>query len=239
MPEGRPATARIDSDPDGPAIGPAIRRAALAVAVARYVIPLLALPLIPVLLPDRTALLILLRPTRELLLVAGAQLRVTGEPELWLLFAAFVPLMMVAVWAFFVVGRAYRGPLRDGDGPRWLHRVMPADQLEQAQRVLARRGPTIAVLGRVAGFPPTLLAAAAGVSDVAARRYLAADSVGAVLAFAIAVGAGYTLGQAYERGGVWLTAGGLALILILVVLLSRWVRREATRGEGLPPAVEG
>jgi membrane protein DedA with SNARE-associated domain len=74
-----------------------------------------------------------------------------------------------------------------------------------------------------------VLAAAAGVSDIRPRRYLAADVVGALVTFAITVTAGYSLGRAYERGGVWLTAGGVVVIVGLVVLLSRWLRAEAHR----------
>jgi membrane protein DedA with SNARE-associated domain len=205
------------------------RRFVVAVAVLRYVIPLLAIPLIPVLITDRVPLLVLLRPQKEFLLLGGAQLRLSGEPSVLVLFAAYVPLMVVAVWAFFAVGRAYGPALRVGRGPRWLQRALPPDQLEVAQRVLARRGPLIAVLGRIAALPPTVLAAAAGVSDVSARRYLVADAIGAVAGFAITVTVGYGLGRAYEQGGVWLTVGGVALFLGLVVLLTRWLRAEGER----------
>jgi len=195
--------------------------------VLRYAIPLAAIPLIPVLIVDRVALLVLLRPQKEFLLLGGGQLRVLGTPSVGLLFAAYVPLMIVAVWAFFAVGRAYGPALRAGEGPAWLQRAIPTRQLVVAQRVLAKHGPVIAVLGRVAALPPTVLAAAAGVSDVDARRYLVADLLGALLGFAVAVGAGYTLGRAYERGGVWLTVAGLAVFVAMIVLLTAWIRREA------------
>lgn len=204
-----------------------LRRVAVVVAVLRYAIPLAAIPLIPVLIVDRVALLVLLRPQKEFLLLGGGQLRVLGTPSVGLLFAAYVPLMIVAVWAFFAVGRAYGPALRAGEGPGWLQRAIPPRQLVVAQRVLAKHGPVIAVLGRVAALPPTVLAAAAGVSDVDARRYLAADLLGALLGFAVAVGAGYTLGRAYERGGVWLTVAGLAVFVAMIVLLTAWIRREA------------
>lgn len=215
-------------------IAPWLRRSALVVAILRYAVPLAAIPLIPFLLRERIVLLVALRPTKEFLLLGGGQARVVGEPPVAALFAAYLPLMVVAVWAFFIVGRAYRTTLRDGEGPRWLHRAVPPAQFEIAQRVLARRGPTIAVLGRIAALPPTVMAAAAGASDVSARRYLAADVVGALVAFALAVGAGYGLGQAYERGGVWLTAAGVALLVALLLLLTRWLRAEANRPEAKP-----
>jgi membrane protein DedA with SNARE-associated domain len=92
--------------------------------------------------------------------------------------------------------------------------------------VLARRGPTIAVLGRIAALPPTIMAAAAGASDVDARRYLAADLFGALASFSLMLGAGWLLGDAYDEYGVWITVAGVIVLLGLIVLLTRWIRRE-------------
>jgi membrane protein DedA with SNARE-associated domain len=223
----------------GSTISPGLRRLALAVVVGRYVIVLGVLPAIPFLIAqERIALLVLVRPTKEWLLLAGAFVRVQGEPAIWLLFAAFVPLMLVVVWFFFLAGRAYQDLLRDGTGPRWLRRLLPPAKLELAQRVLVRRGPMIAVLGRLAAMPPTLMAAAAGISDISPRRYLAADLVGAVTSFGAVVAAGYGLGETYERGGPWLTALGVGLFVTLIVLMTRWIRREAERSPA-PTGVAG
>lgn len=231
-----PATAEA-----GRAVPAWLRRLSLGVVIGRYVIVLGVIPAIPLLLVrERIALLVLLRPTKEWLLVGGAFLRVQGEPSVWLLFAAFAPLMLVVVWFFFVAGRAYQGVLRTQTGPRWLHRAIPPARLELAQRMLVRRGPLIAVLGRLAAMPPTLLAAAAGVSGISPRRYLGADLAGAVVSFAAVVTAGYGLGEAYERGGPWLTAVGVGLFVTLVVLITRWVRREAARAPApTPPPADG
>jgi membrane protein DedA with SNARE-associated domain len=212
------------------------RRVGLAIVVARFGIPLAAIPLIPFLLVNDIALLVLLRPQKEFLLVGGGQSRYLGEPAIVALLLAYLPLGVLAVSAFFLVGRAYRRALADGDGPAWLHRAIPPKQLDMARKVLARRGPVIAVLGRIAALPPTVLGAAAGLSDVSPRRYLLADAVGAILAFGITVGAGYALGRAYEDGGVWLTAAGVALFVVMIVLLTRWIQREAERED--PPAVD-
>jgi membrane protein DedA with SNARE-associated domain len=219
----------VATEPPAETVSTVWRRVVVSIAVLRYVIPLVAIPLIPFLIVDQVPLLVLLRPQKEFLLLGGGQLRVRGEPSVALLFAAYVPLMIAAVWAFFAVGRAYGPAMRAGTGPRWLHRALPPDQLEIARSVLAAHGPAIAVLGRIAVLPPTVVAAAAGISDVSARRYLVADATGAVAGFAITVGVGYALGRAYETGGVWLTAAGVALFLGLVLLLTRWIRAEAHR----------
>lgn len=208
-----------------------LRRLALGVVVGRYVIVLGVLPAIPLLLAQsRIGLLVLLRPTKEWLLVGGAFNRVEGAPSVVLLLAAYAPLMIVVVWFFFIAGRGYQGLLRAGSGPRWLRRALPPAKLELAQRMLLRRGPWIAVLGRLTAVPPTLMAAAAGVSDISPRRYLAADLTGALLAFATVVSVGYGLGEAYERGGIWVTAVAVALFALLILLMTRWIRGEARRG---------
>ena len=209
-----------------------LQRVAIGVAIARYAIPLAVIPAIPFLIArGELALLVLLRPQKEFLLLAAAQLARTGAPSVALLFAAYVPLMIVAVWAFFVVGRMFRPALDDGEAPRWLTRLLPPQQLDVARRVLARRGPLIAVMGRMAALPPTIMAAAAGASDVDGRRYLAADLVGALGSFALMVGAGLVLGEAYDEYGIWITVAGLMVLVALIALITRWVRNEAARAE--------
>ena len=205
------------------------RRALLALSGLRYAIPVLALPLVPVLTPDDVGLLTLLRPGKEILLLAGGLTRTRDTPGVLITFLAYLPLMVGGVWAFFGLGRAYADDLRRGDGPAWLTRAVPPDKLEVAQRVLTRRGPVVALVGRVATLPPTVVAAAAGVSDVHTGRFLLADFVGAVLSFALLFGVGLALGAAYEQGGPWLTGVGLALVVIVVMLVSRWLQAEAER----------
>ena len=216
---------------------PWLIRLALGLAIVRYVVPLAAVPLIPLLVRDRLPLLLVLRPTKEFMLLGGGLSRIDGVPSIVLLFALYAPLMLLTIWPFFVVGRAYRSTLLAGEGPGWLHRALPQRQLELARGVLVRRGPSIAILGRVAAIAPTMLAAAAGVSDVGARRYLVADVIGGVVAFVITVGAGFALGHAYEEAGIWLTAAGAVVFAALVVLLARWIRHEAlVVGERRSPA---
>lgn len=207
----------------------ALRRWVLVVAILRYAIPIAAIPLAPVLIPDRVGLLVLLRPSKEVLLLGGGLHRTQGDPALATMLVAYAPLMVAAVWVFFWLGRLYRDDLVAGRGPAWLSRMIPDETFAVARRVLDRRGPAIAVLGRLATLPPTALAAAAGTSDVDTRRYLVADTVGALASFALLVGVGAALGRAYERGGPWLTAAGLALLVGLLALLTRWVRREGER----------
>lgn len=225
---------RVHAAPTG--VADRWRRLSLAIVVLRFAVPIAAIPAIPFLLLNDIALLVLVRPQKEFLLVGGGQSRYLGEPELFTLVLAFLPLGLLVVPAFFVAGRAYQGALRSGDGPAWLHRAIRPKQLELAQRVIARRGPAIAVLGRLAAIPPTVLAAAAGVSDVSWRRYLAADAAGAFLAVSTTLGAGYALGRTYQEGGVWLTVIGVTLFAAVIGLLTVWIRREADRDDPAPAA---
>ncbi|MFU8841836.1 MAG: DedA family protein [Nitriliruptoraceae bacterium] len=202
-------------------------RVLIGVAALRFVVPLAAVPLVAVLIPEHVVWMLLLRPTKEFQLIGGAQYQLTGAPHPLLLLAAFVPLMVLAVWAYFAVGRMERKALAAGTAPRWLQRALPERQLAVAQAVLARRGATIAVLGRLGGLPPTVLAAAAGASTISARRYLAADTAGALLSFAVMVRAGMSVGRAWEEGVSWLTAVTAVLFLTVLALLARWIRAEA------------
>lgn len=213
-------------------------RALVAVAVLRFVVPLAAVPLIPILIPEHVVWMLLLRPTKEFQLIGGAQYQLTGAPHPLLLLAAFVPMMVVAVWAYFAVGRMEREALAAGTAPRWLQRALPERQLEVAQAVLARRGATIAVLGRLGGLPPTVLAAAAGASDISARRYLTADAAGALLSFAVMVRVGMGAGRAWEEGVGWLTAATAVLFVTVLVLLARWIRAEARAYDAAHPTAE-
>ncbi len=87
----------------------------------------------------------------------------------------------------------------------------------------------MAFIGRVALMPPTIVAAAAGVSDVSTRAFLAADLVGAVVSFGTVFGVGLALGEAYERGGPWVTGAGVVLVVVAAMLVSRWLQAEAER----------
>ena len=226
------SSASTPSTPDTPlrVPPPTLRRIAVGVAALRYAIPLAVIPAIPFLIArGELALLVLLRPQKEFLILAAAQLARTGAPSVALLLAAYVPLMIVAVWAFFIVGRVFRPALDAGEAPRWLTRILPAQQLDVGRRVIARRGPLIAVMGRMAALPPTIMAAAAGASDVNGPRYLAADLVGALGSFALMVGAGLALGDAYDEYGIWVTVAGVITLIALIALITSWVRREAER----------
>lgn len=178
--------------------------------------------------------LLLVRPSKDVQLWGGGLSTTTGDVDLLLLFLAWTPLMILMNWSFFFLGRAYGPALARGEGPGWLQRSVSPKNFATARALLARRGPVIAVVGRVAALPPTVLAAAAGTSDIGAWRYQLADTVGAVLSFVVTVGVGLLLGEAYETAGPWLAVGGGALFLGLLWLITRWIQNEVDVEEAMP-----
>ena len=207
------------------------RRALLVLAALRGVLSLAALPLVPALYRDQFVILVLLRPTKEVLLAGGFFLR-QGEVNLLALLLAALPLALFGVWLLYAVGRAYEDEIQDEDGlPRWARRILPRDRIEDLSRILDRKGRGVIVAGRLAAFPSSLLGAAAGASGMKPRRFLAADALGFALSVAEVVGAGYVLGAAHKRAGPWLTGLGVAVLFGLLFVLGRWLRREGKRGD--------
>lgn len=211
------------------------RRFHLGVGIARLVVPIVGFftvvaPLVARISggnADEVHWLMLIRPSKDVVLWGGGLWRTTTEVDLLLLFLAYAPLMIVMNWSFFFIGRAYGPALARGEGPRWLQRSITPKSFALARTLLARRGPTIAVLGRIAALPPTVLAAAAGTSDVNVWRYQTADTIGGVMGFAITIGLGAALGETYEQGGPWLLGIGLAMVGGGIWWMTRWLQREA------------
>lgn len=223
-----PAVRREPDRPRGEAWARRHRRGLLIAGIARYLVPILAIPLAPVLFPDQMVLLTLLRPGKEVLLAVGGLYRTNadGTPDLLLVFLAYLPLMVGAVWAFFWLGRAWQDELEADEGPEWLNRVIPPETFARLRRLLEERGPAFAFIGRVMALPPTIMAAAAGTSEVDTRRYLVADFLGAIASFAVTVYAGWWLGEAYERGGWWFLGLAVAGLFVLVAWGTAWLNRE-------------
>ena len=207
------------------------RHRLLVLAAARGALGLIAIPLVPALYRDHFVLLVLLRPTKEVLLAGGFFVR-RGEVNLLALVLAAIPLALFGVWLLYAVGRAYEDELHAEDGlPSWARRFLPRDRIENLSHILEKKGRGLIVGGRLAAFPSTLLGATAGASGMEPRPFLSADTLGFVLSLAEVVGAGYVLGAAYKRAGPWLTAVGVAVLFGLLLLLGRWLRREGKRPE--------
>jgi membrane protein DedA with SNARE-associated domain len=163
---------------------------------------------------------VLLRPTKEVFLFEGFLVR-QGDVALPVVVLAALPLLLAGVWIFFGLGRAYSSELSEAELPGLAGRVMPKERIEQLQDVLERKGMRVVFVGRLAAFPSSLMAAAAGSSGVSWRAFVVADTAGALASLGMALGLGYALGEAYEDAGPWLTAVGVAALVVLAVVVGR------------------
>lgn len=203
------------------------RTALLALAGVRAVLSIVAIPLAPALYRDHFVVLVLLRPTKEVLLAAGFLVK-QGDVSLGPVLLAAVPLAIVGVWHFYFLGRAYNEEIQTGKGlPRWASRILPTEQIQKLCKVLERKGVKVIALGRIAAFPSSLLGAAAGSSDMAPRPFLVTDFFAGIVSIAEVMVAGYVLGEAYKEAGPWITGVGVAVLLGLLFLVGRWLKRES------------
>jgi membrane protein DedA with SNARE-associated domain len=196
----------------------------LWLAGLRALLAIVAIPLAPVLYEDHFVTLVLLRPTKEVLLAAGFFLR-RGEVNVIELVIATVPIMILGVWQFFALGRGYAKEIRQGDLPGLGGRILPMKRIEAVRKVLKKKGTRLVFLGRLAAFPSALVAAAAGASKMPTRTFLVADGLGGLLSIVEIAGAGMALGEAYEEAGPWLTVGGVAVLVAMMWAFGRYIKR--------------
>lgn len=221
-------TADAAADDAAPAHGRAVRFRTflLWLAAARAVLGVVAIPLAPFLYREHFALLVLLRPTKEVLLAAGFLIR-QGDVNPIVVVLAALPLMLGGVWQFFALGRGFADELRSGDGlPRMAQRLLPPERVKKLCAVLDRKGTRLIFLGRLATFPSSLLGTAAGTAGMKTWKFIPADTLGALVGMAEVLVAGYLLGQAYKSAGPWLTAVGVVALLGMLFVLGRSLTRD-------------
>jgi membrane protein DedA with SNARE-associated domain len=198
----------------------------LWLAAVRAVLGIVAIPLAPFLYREHFAVLVLLRPTKEVLLAGGFLVR-RGDANLPLIVLAALPLLLGGVWQFFFLGRAFAEEIRSGENlPRLAQRLLPPERVKQLCGALDRKGPKLIFLGRLATFPSSLLATAAGTSKLETRRFLTADLAGGLVSIAEVLVAGYLLGEAYKAAGPWLTAVGVVALLAMLFVLGRSLTKD-------------
>jgi membrane protein DedA with SNARE-associated domain len=197
-----------------------VRRVFLGLAAGRAVLAGVALLLAPWLYREHAAVLVLLRPTKEIFLFAGFLVR-EGDVALPVVIVAALPLLLAGVWLFFGLGHAYQDELEDADLPGLAGRILPRERISKLRDALDDRGIRAVFLGRLAAFPSSLMAAAAGSSGVSWKKFVVADTAGALLSLAVLLSVGYALGEAYERAGVWVTVAGVIVLVVLAVVIGR------------------
>lgn len=205
-----------------------LRGSLLAIAAVRIVIGVLAIPLAPFLYKEHFLILVLMRPTKEVLLAAGFLIRLG---KIWWVpvIAAAVPLAILGVWQFYYLGRQYASEIRSGDMPWWARRILPPDKVKVMQGLLKKKGMKLVILGRLAVFPSSVVASAAGSGNVRSKDFLPADLIGGLLSIAEVIGAGFALGYAYKRAGPWITVAGVGVLAVIAFIVARGLRREGKR----------
>ena len=201
-------------------------------AGARLALGIIAIPLVPFLYREHAVALVLLRPTKEVLLLMGFLIR-RGDVSLLPVLVAAVPLAILGVWHFFFLGRAYCDEIKSAELPGIAGKLLPPKVITKFAETVEEQGTKIVFLGRLAAFPSTMVAAAAGVAEVPTRRFLLVDGAGALLSVVEVIGAGYLLGDAYERAGPWLTVLGVAALVLMAVLLGRNLRSKGSASSGM------
>jgi membrane protein DedA with SNARE-associated domain len=204
---------------------PRLRNWFLALAVVRILIGLAALPLAPFLYREHFMVLVLMRPTKEVLL-AGGFLSKLGRVDLVPVLIVALPLTILGVWQFYYLGRQYADQIASGKLPGPARRLLPPDRIKKMQRLLRRKGLRLVFLGRLAAFPSTVVGAAAGSGNMPSRDFLPVDGIAALVSIAEVVGAGYLLGEAYDEAGPWITVAGVAALIAAAVIVARYLRRD-------------
>lgn len=204
---------------------PSRRKVLLGIAVVRAVLGAAAIPLAPFLYEDHFLILVLLRPTKEVFLAGGFLAR-QGDVSLPLLVLAAIPLSIVGVWLFYLLGRAFQKEIKSDKMPGFAARILTPERINKFEKSLDKKGPKLIFLGRLAVLSSATVAAAAGAAKLEPKKFFPWDLAGGLLSIGYTVAAGWFLGEAYEQAGPWLTVGGVVALVVFAVILGRSLQKD-------------
>jgi membrane protein DedA with SNARE-associated domain len=193
--------------------------------LVRWGAEIAAFPLAPFLYKKHFVILVLMRPTKDVLLAAGFLLRL-HKVGLIPVVSAAVPIGLVGVWLPYFLGRVHGKELRSGRVPRLAKRILDPKRTKKMQKLLHKKGKALIFLGRLALFPSGLVGTAAGAGELTPREFFPADVAGALTSMAASLGAGFGLGAAYKAAGPWIVAGAAVALVGASVIAARFLRRE-------------
>jgi membrane protein DedA with SNARE-associated domain len=199
----------------------------LVLAAVRGILGIVAIPLAPFLYREHAAVLVLLRPTKDVFLFAGFLIAAHRVAPPVVVVAA-LPILLGGVWLFYGLGRAFEDEIHHADLPGLAGRLLPTKRIRTLTGAVDDGGPRLVALGRFASFPSSLVAAAAGAGTMEGRRFFLADALGAVGSMALALAAGYFLGEARDQAGPWFTGLGVAALAAMAVLLGRRLKAQSS-----------
>jgi membrane protein DedA with SNARE-associated domain len=201
---------------------------AIVLLIGLYAAYSLALwPLVPALIGSHPLLLEAISGSMLAEVTVGAHSRI-GELPLWLAVLAGVPASMMFDWVFWWAGRRW--------GDRALHMFLGRDgsprgvakreaRAVRLERLAERFGPAAVVLAYYLPVPSLLIYAAAGLSGMRLRTFLALDAIGTVLWVGPVVGLGYVIGkpavEVVHRIDHYSTMLTIAVILVVIGVQAR------------------
>lgn len=170
-------------------------------------------------------------PSEVILPFAGFQAE-RGELNLVLAWVAATIGALVGALVLYGVG-AWVGTerLHELAGKRWFVMLSQKDY-ERGERIFERHGTKFVLFGRCIPLVRSVVSVPAGVARMPLAQFCAYTVVGSAVWNAIFIGAGYQLGQNYERVESWVRpiayAVLLGLVLWVVWLATRKIRRLRT-----------
>ena len=118
--------------------------------------------------------------------------------------------------------------LHEMAGKRWFILTTQAD-LEKGHRFFVSHGGKIVLFGRCVPLVRSLVSVPAGVERMPPARFLAFTAIGSATWNAVFIGAGWMLGENWDRVEGWMTPIGYLVLGGLVGWLIRSVHRRLTR----------
>lgn len=229
-PGDKPSVIKITGSESFLKKSPNRKKVLLVLAGLRAVLGVLAIFLAKFLYRDNFLLLVLMRPTKDVFLAGAFLARQGNEPGLlWKVLLAGLPLSLAGVWISYLLGRQYSEEIGRQQLPGIAGRILPVKKIRKFEDMLKKKGPRLALLGRLAAFPSSVIGMAAGSSDLASRKFLPADGLGAVLAIAEVMSLGYVLGSFFNKDDPvtsWTITGvAVAATFGLLFLLGRYLKR--------------
>ena len=162
----------------------------------------------------------------ETAIVAAAVLAADGRLNILLVILAGAAGAIVGDSTAFAVGRAGGGPIK-----RFVSRVAGTERLEAAERMVARQGPALVVVGRFLPGIRIAINLSCGAGQMAYGRFLMFDVIGATLWSTQAALLGYFAGRAFadQLWVAFIVAFGVTAIVGGFVALKerKRVRQEA------------
>lgn len=206
----------------------------LYVAGVRAVLAVAALFAAKFLYEDHFLWLVLMRPTKEVFLFGAFLAKRGQQPSLILqVILVGIPVAVGGVWLFYYLGRHYSQEIKAGELPGLAGRLLRAQKVRSLREILNGKGSKLVFLSRLAVFPSTAMAAAAGSSNMRSGKFLPADALGALVSIGEVMAIGYVLGDLFDPDDPvisWtITSLAMAATFGLLYLLGRYIQRQAGR----------